>query len=108
MLRDVLAQDPNMSDALLWLGNSLNAQGRDDDALAVLQRAVRIDPLPALAKEQSLRGIEHHYSTALSYALVGDGRAAQFWLDRTIRDSAVPDDPIGQNGVRHFSPAKRV
>ena len=45
ILREVLVQDPNMSDALLWLANSLNAQGRDDDALAVLQRAVRIDPL---------------------------------------------------------------
>jgi TolB-like protein/predicted Zn-dependent protease len=50
ILRDVLAQDPNMSDALNWLSNSLMGQGRSDDALAVLQRAVRIDPLhPAIA-----------------------------------------------------------
>ena len=141
ILRDVLAQDPNMSDALLWLSNSLAAQGRDDDAQAVLQRAVRIDPLHpsitanlanelirrgkeregtqilenalrqphpgygpflilrnlyrgsgrlvelnAVAKEQSLRGISQHYSTALSYGLLGDWPTAQYWLDRTIRD----------------------
>jgi len=50
ILRDVLAQDPNMSDALNWLGNSLLAQGRRDEALAVWERAVRIDPLhPAIA-----------------------------------------------------------
>jgi TolB-like protein/lipopolysaccharide biosynthesis regulator YciM len=140
-LRGVLEQDPNMSDALLWLANALAAQGRDDDALAVLQRAVRIDPLHpsitsnlgsllisrgkieegiqilenamrqphpsygsfvllrllhqragrlveqnALAKEQSLRGLDNHYSTALSYALLGDMSAAQSWLDRTLRD----------------------
>ena len=63
ILRDVLAQDPNMSDALNWLGNALMAQGRSDDALAVRQRAVRIDPLhPAiagnLAQELVLRGRE--------------------------------------------------
>lgn len=140
-LRGVLEQDPNMSDALLWLGNSLAVQGRSDDALAVLRRAVRIDPLHpsittnlaqelirrgndkegiqildnairqpdpgwipfrtlgnlhrgsgrlvklnALGKEQSLRVTAHHYTTALSYGLLGDWRTAQYWLDRTIRD----------------------
>lgn len=141
VLRDVLAQDPNMSDALLWLSNSLAAQGRRDDSLAVLQRAVRIDPLHpaitgnlsqqlisrgkereglqilenllrqpnpgetpfyslafhyqrsgrlvelnAVAKDLSLRGISEHYATALSYGLLGDWPAAQYWLDRSIRD----------------------
>jgi len=141
ILRDVLAQDPNMSDALNWLGNSLAAQGRSDDALAVRQRAVRIDPLHpaiaanlagqlirrgrereaieilekllgqpnpaegpfwvlallhqesgrlvevnAIAKEMSMRGSLSHYLTARSYGLLGDGRAAQYWLDREIRD----------------------
>ena len=140
-LRGVLEQDPNMSDALLWLSNSLGIQGRSDDALAVLRRAVRIDPLHpsittnlaqqlirrgndregiqilenvirqpdpgyvpfrslrnvyrgsgrlvelnAVVKEQSLRGITHHYGTALSYGLLGDWRTAQYWLDRTVRD----------------------
>ena len=141
ILRDVLAQDPNMSDALNWLANSLMAQGRSDDALAVLQRAVRIDPLHpaiagnlaqelvlrgrereaieilqnllrqpnpvelpfshlaslhqksgrlvegnAIAKEMSMRGSMSHFLTARSYGLLGDGRAAQYWLDREIRD----------------------
>jgi TolB-like protein len=141
ILRDVLAQDPNMSDALNWLGNSLLAQGRRDDALAVWDRAVRIDPLHpaiagnlanelvsrgrgrealqiletqlrqpnpsgttftalvllhrqagrlvelnALAKEISLRGDMNHYWTAWSYGVLGDGRAAQYWLDRNIRE----------------------
>jgi TolB-like protein/Tfp pilus assembly protein PilF len=45
VLRGVLEQDPNMSDALLWLANSLAAQGRQDEALEVLQRGARIDPL---------------------------------------------------------------
>jgi TolB-like protein/predicted Zn-dependent protease len=49
-LRGVLAEDPNMSDALLWLSNSLFEQGRDDEALEILRRANRIDPLhPSIA-----------------------------------------------------------
>jgi TolB-like protein len=50
VLRDVLAQDPNMGDALNWLTGALSLQGRDAEARAVLERAVRIDPLhPSLA-----------------------------------------------------------
>jgi TolB-like protein len=44
-LNEVLAQDPNMSDALLWLSNALGMQGRRDEAFAMLERAARIDPL---------------------------------------------------------------
>jgi TolB-like protein len=43
--REVLAQDPNMSDALLWLSNALAEQGREEESFAVLQRAARIDPM---------------------------------------------------------------
>jgi TolB-like protein len=43
--REVLAQDPNMSDALLWLSNALGEQGREEESFAVLQRAARIDPM---------------------------------------------------------------
>jgi len=50
VLRDVLAQDPNMSDALLWLHNTLDEQGRDEAARPILERAALIDPLhPSIA-----------------------------------------------------------
>jgi TolB-like protein/Tfp pilus assembly protein PilF len=50
ILRGVLEQDPNMSDAVLWLANSLFSQGRRSEAFEVLQRAARIDPLhPSIA-----------------------------------------------------------
>ena len=51
-LNDVLAQDPNMSGALLWLSSTLGVQGRRDDAFAILERAARIDPLhPSIAQD---------------------------------------------------------
>ena len=50
VLREVLDQDPNMSDALNWLQSVLHEQGRDDEARAILERAAVIDPLhPAIA-----------------------------------------------------------
>ena len=50
VLREVLDQDPNMSDALNWLQSILQEQGRDDEARAILERAAVIDPLhPAIA-----------------------------------------------------------
>ena len=50
VLREVLDQDPNMSDALNWLQSVLQEQGRDDEARAILERAAVIDPLhPAIA-----------------------------------------------------------
>ena len=50
VLRGVLEQDPNMSDALLWLSNSLVAEDRRDESLEILRRADRIDPLhPSVA-----------------------------------------------------------
>jgi TolB-like protein len=45
VLREVLAQDPNMSDALNWLQGLLHEQGRVDEARAILDRAALIDPL---------------------------------------------------------------
>jgi TolB-like protein/Tfp pilus assembly protein PilF len=48
--REVLAQDPSMSDALLWLRNTLFMQGRTTEARAILERAALIDPLhPSIA-----------------------------------------------------------
>jgi len=50
VLREVLDQDPNMSDALNWLQSVLQEQGRHDEARAILERAAVIDPLhPAIA-----------------------------------------------------------
>jgi len=50
VLRGVLDQDPNMSDALLWLANAPKAQGRDEESRSVLERAARIDPFhPSVA-----------------------------------------------------------
>jgi TolB-like protein/Tfp pilus assembly protein PilF len=45
ILRDVLNKDPNMVDAMNWLGNALRAQGEDDEADQWLERAYRLDPL---------------------------------------------------------------
>jgi TolB-like protein/predicted Zn-dependent protease len=54
VLRGVLAQEPNMSDALLWLAQSLRRQGRDQESFELLQRASRIDPLhPSIATNLS-------------------------------------------------------
>jgi tetratricopeptide (TPR) repeat protein len=45
LLRKALALDPNLVDALNWLSGAIQAQQREDEALEVLQRAARIDPL---------------------------------------------------------------
>jgi len=45
ILREVLDQDPNMSDALNWLSGAVQEQGRDDEARAITERAALIDPL---------------------------------------------------------------
>jgi TolB-like protein/Tfp pilus assembly protein PilF len=49
VLRELLEQDPSMSDALLWLHNALQLQRRDAEARPVLERAYLVDPLhPAI------------------------------------------------------------
>jgi TolB-like protein/Tfp pilus assembly protein PilF len=45
LLRHALAFDPNQADALNWLSISLGAQGRHAEAMEVLHRAARLDPL---------------------------------------------------------------
>jgi adenylate cyclase len=47
ILREVLEQEPNMSDARLWLVDAIGGQGREDEAFEVLQRAAQLDPLHA-------------------------------------------------------------
>jgi TolB-like protein/Tfp pilus assembly protein PilF len=74
-LRSVLDQDPNMSDALLWLSNLLGEQGRADESLEILRRASRIDPL--------------HPSIAINLAdrlrTRGEGEAARVLIERALQ-----------------------
>jgi len=50
VLRQVLAEDPNMVDAINWLSSALTKQGKVDEAMEWYQRALRIDPMhPAIA-----------------------------------------------------------
>jgi tetratricopeptide (TPR) repeat protein len=50
ILRAVLEREPNMSDALLWLSNSLFAHDRRDEGVEILRKAIRVDPLhPSIA-----------------------------------------------------------
>ena len=67
--REVLAQDPNMSDVLNWLHGALHDLGREEEALAVLQRAARVDPMHGsiavnLAYELAERG---EFDEAIAY-----------------------------------------
>ena len=51
VLRRVLAQEPSMIDAALWLSNALALQGLEEEALEVQLRANRLDPLhPTLSR----------------------------------------------------------
>lgn len=80
LLREVLAQDPNMSDALLWLTNVLGRQGRTQEARAMLERAAKIDPLhpsiganlaEQLAEEGNIDGARRIYERLLAQPVAG-------------------------------------
>ncbi len=45
VLRRALDKDPNMVDALSWLSQAVGAQGRHSEALVLMERAARLDPL---------------------------------------------------------------
>ena len=45
VLQGVLEQDPNMSDALLWLSIALAQLDQREESIEILKRAARIDPL---------------------------------------------------------------
>jgi TolB-like protein/lipopolysaccharide biosynthesis regulator YciM len=45
VLRAVLETEPNMVDAMNWLSTAVSQQGRHDEGLAYLERALRIDPI---------------------------------------------------------------
>jgi TolB-like protein/Tfp pilus assembly protein PilF len=75
VLRGVLEQDPNMSDALLWLSNALQDMDRREESLEILQRAARIDPLhPSIAGNLANLLLES-----------GDDEAALHFLERQLQ-----------------------
>ncbi|MGD8533804.1 MAG: tetratricopeptide repeat protein, partial [Gammaproteobacteria bacterium] len=45
VLREVLEKDPNMVDALNWIGNALAMQCKPEEDMTRLERAARLDPL---------------------------------------------------------------
>jgi TolB-like protein len=90
-LNEVLAQDPNMSDALLWLSNALAMQGRRDESFDVLKRAARIDPLHSsivgnLARQYVARGQVDEAQRLLQQAL--DSPKPSFGTFLAARDIA--------------------
>jgi TolB-like protein/Tfp pilus assembly protein PilF len=71
LLRQVVEQDPNMSDGLLWLSNTLSALKKDEESFTILERAARLDPLhPSIVR---------NYSADL-FERGEDGRAELFLL----------------------------
>jgi TolB-like protein/Tfp pilus assembly protein PilF len=45
VLREALKQDPNMVDALNWIGNAIAMQCKPEEDMARLERAAQLDPL---------------------------------------------------------------
>lgn len=83
VLQGVLEQDPNMSDALLWLSIALDQSGQPEESAENLKRAARIDPL--------------HTSIVANLALTliakGDDEAALQLLNRQL-EQPNPGYPI--------------
>ena len=115
-LQAILAQDPNMSDAMLWLHNSLMAQGRSDEALGILKRAARIDPLhPSitsnLAEAFAQRGEVDEAIAVLKRALEPPNPAPGVFsslvdpyrrLGRLVELNAVAKDQSLRGGLHHY------
>jgi tetratricopeptide (TPR) repeat protein len=75
VLQGVLEQDPNMSDALLWLSIALDQSGQPEEAAENLKRAARIDPL-----HPSIMG-----NLAAAFIEKGDDEAALDLLTRQLQ-----------------------
>jgi len=67
---DVLAQDPNDTDALITLGNALQSRHAVTDAIACFSKAIQID--------SALPGAHHNLANALSLAGRNDEAIAQY------------------------------
>ncbi len=116
--REVLAQDPNMTDALLWLAGALAEQGRQEEGSAVMRRAARLDPMhgsiavnlafdmaelgefdDAIARLR--RGLEqpnpgYYFYVGLRELLVMTGRLVE--LNEVVREQT-----LRLHGPHHFS-----
>jgi Flp pilus assembly protein TadD len=81
--------DPNDQEAVNWLGNSFNAEGRKKEALAAYSRAVEIEPLfwPAVG------------NTLLALHSVGDDAGIQALIEREKRLGGRPSGHRHQHGV---------
>jgi TolB-like protein/Tfp pilus assembly protein PilF len=87
LLRQVVQQDPNMSDGLLWLSNTLSSQEKDEESFTILERAARLDPLhPSIVR---------NYSEKL-FQRGEDERAEQLLLNLL---TASPDKPVPLIGL---------
>jgi len=89
ILRQVRAQEPNSSDALLWLSGVLADQGRDDEADEILAHARRIDPFhPSITVgvAQSLleQGRTEQATVILQHAL--EQPRPPYWIYTALRD----------------------
>jgi TolB-like protein len=92
VLRAVLAREPSMSDALLWLSNSLFALDRGDEAVEILRKAIRVDPLHATIAV-NLAGSLHER---------GDSGDALLLLERQIERPDPPWTPyLGLRDLYH-------
>ncbi len=81
-LREALAKDPDMVDAMNWLSSALSAQGKHAEAFRVMERAARIDPLHGAVAP----------NLAIGYAERGDFARAERMLLRLLD---VPEPRLG-------------
>jgi TolB-like protein/tetratricopeptide (TPR) repeat protein len=82
VLREALAEVPDMVDALNWLSIALKTQGRHDEAFRITERAVSIDPLHGAVAS----------NLAMDYAARGDTDRAEQILLRLLE---LPEPRLG-------------
>jgi TolB-like protein/Flp pilus assembly protein TadD len=81
VLREALAKDPNMVDALNWLSIALGAQEKTTEAAAIMEQAARLDPLHGAVAANAAQESAHR----------GDFETAERRLRRLLE---IPQPPI--------------